>query len=57
MMMISIKVSIFRGMTMSPGLVVMGGDSRPRVRVFESLHRIPNGIFFTFLVIKIVMFV
>ena len=55
MMMISIKVSILRGM--SPGLVVMGGDSRPRVRVFESLHRIPNGIFFTFLVIKIVIFV
>ena len=42
----------------SPGLVVMGGDSRPKGRGFESLHRILDGHFFTNLsVVKIVMFV
>ena len=32
-----------------PGLVVMGGDSRPRGCGFESQHRILDGHFFTML--------
>ena len=41
----------------SPGLVVMGGDSRPRGRGFESRYHILYGHFFTYIVEKIVMFV
>ena len=32
----------------SPGLVVMGGDSRSEGRGFESRHRILDGHFFTY---------
>ena len=31
----------------SPGLVVMGGDSRPEGRGFKSQHRMLDGHFFT----------
>ena len=41
----------------SPSLVVVGGDSRPRGREFESQHRILDRIFFTYIVVKIVKFV
>ena len=33
----------------SPGLVVMGGDSRSKGRGFESRHRILDGHFFTYI--------
>ena len=39
----------------SPGLVVMGGDSRSKGRGFESRHRILDGHFSH--IVKIVMFV
>ena len=39
------------------GLVVMRGDSRPRGHGFESRHQILDGHFFTYIVVKIVMFV
>ena len=41
----------------SPGLVVMGRDSRSEGRGFESRHRILDGHFSHIFVIKIVMFV
>ena len=41
----------------SPGPVVKGGDSRPRDRGFNSLHRILDGYFSQYIVVKIVMFV
>ena len=42
----------------SPGLVVMGGDSCPEGRGFKSQHRILYGHFVTYIfVVKIVMFV
>ena len=37
----------------SPGLVVMGGDSRSKVRGFESQHRILDGHFSHIFVVKI----
>ena len=36
----------------SPGLVVMGGDSRPKGRGFESQYWILDGHFFTFICCK-----
>ena len=39
------------------GQVVMRGDSRPRGHGFESQHQILDGHFFTYIVVKIVMFV
>ena len=42
----------------SPGLVVMGRDSRSEGRGFESRHRILDGHFFTYICCKILkMFV
>ena len=41
----------------SPGLVVMGRDSRSKGRGFESRHRILDGHFSHIFVVKIVMFV
>ena len=41
----------------SPGLVVMGRDSRPEGRGFKSLHRILDGHFSHTFVVKIVLFV
>ena len=41
----------------SSGLVVTGGDSRPIVDGFESQRPILDGHFFTYTVVKIVMFV
>ena len=41
----------------SPGLVVMGGDSRSKGRGFESRHRILDGHFSHIFVVKFVMFV
>ena len=40
---------------MSPGLVVMGGDSRSEGCVFESQCRILDGHFFTFICCKIIL--
>ena len=40
-----------------PGLVVMGRDSCPEGRVFESQHCILDGHFSHLFVVKIVMFV
>ena len=45
------------GLGGSPGLVVMGGDSSPEGRGFESQHHILDGHFSHILVVKIVMFV
>ena len=42
---------------MSPGLVVMGGDSCSKGREFESGHHIMDGHFSHLFVVKIVMFV
>ena len=39
----------------SPGLVVMGGDSRARGRGFESKYRILDGLFSH--IVKIVLFI
>ena len=39
----------------SPGNVVMGGDSRPRGRGFESWYPILDGHYFTYIVVKIVV--
>ena len=39
----------------SPGLVVMGGDSHPKGRGFESRYRILDGHFSHLSVVKIVM--
>ena len=39
----------------SPGLVVMGGDSRSEGRGFESQCRILDGHFFTLICCKIVL--
>ena len=39
----------------SPGLVVMGGDSHPKGRGFESRYRILDGHFSHLFVVKIVM--
>ena len=36
----------------SPGLVVMARDSRSEGRRFESWHRIPDGLFFTYICCK-----
>ena len=36
----------------SPGLVVMGGDSHPKGRGFDSQYRILDGHFFTFIFCK-----
>ena len=41
----------------SPGVVVMGGDSRSEGHGFESRHRILDGHFSHIFVVKIVMFV
>ena len=41
----------------SPGLVVIGRDSRSKGRGFESRHRILDGHFSHIFVVKIVMFV
>ena len=41
----------------SPGLVVMGRDSRSEGHGFESRHRILDGHFSHIIVVKIVMFV
>ena len=41
----------------SPGLVVMGRDSRSEGRGFESRHRILDGHFSRVFVVKIIMFV
>ena len=41
----------------SPGLVVMGRDSRSEGRGFESRHRILDGHFSHIFVVKIVLFV
>ena len=41
--------------TISPGLVVMGGDSCTKGYEFESRHHILEGHFFTFICCKIVM--
>ena len=40
----------------SPGLVVMGRDSRSEGRGFKSLHRILDGHFPHIFVVKIVLF-
>ena len=47
------------GLGGSPGLVVMGGDSRSKGRGFESRHRILDGldIFSHWFVVEIVLFV
>ena len=37
----------------SPAQVVMGGESRPRGRDFESKHWILDGSFFTFICCKL----
>ena len=44
-------------MGVSPGLVVMGGDSCSEGRGFKSQDRIPGGHFSHFFAVKIVMFV
>ena len=36
----------------SPGLVIMGGDSCPEGRGFESHHRLLDGHFFTYICCK-----
>ena len=41
----------------SPGLVVMGRDSRSKGRGFESRHRKLDGHFSHIIAVKIVMFV
>ena len=42
---------------MSPGLVVRVEDMHSRLSVFKSQHRISNGYFYHYIVVKIVMFV
>ena len=44
-------------LSLSPGLVVMGTDSRSKGHGFESQHHILDGHFPHIIVVKIVMFV
>ena len=41
----AVEIKLLKLVAGSPGLVVMGGDSRPEGHEFESQHRIQDGIF------------
>ena len=53
-LVLKLNVKHLFGSPGSPGLVVKGGDSRPRDRGFESWHRILDGYFSHYIVVKIV---
>ena len=52
-----LQANIYRCEGRSPGLVVMGGDSRSKGHGFESRHHILDGHFSHWFVVKIVLFV